>query len=1083
LRTSIAVLLAFTAACAPQLDGVCTVDADCGRTDEVCSGGICLRRGAGNSGPIAVELTSPAAGAQVSRAFRVAARVTGEAALADVTFIVANSANGAQLGQLAVNSGAAGIWSGAVTLDASVFGGAASVRAVAHRSGQADVVSSAVPVVIDQNAPAIAAAWSEEWYARDAGLSLAVTISDDRSGVAAAELQLPDGGVYSATLGGSAAVFHVPASDVGAPGAVTVLPVSLSVTDVAGNRASVEGKALRVDDEPPAVALVPVSSAGWFGGALDVAATAGDGAGSGVASTQLLIDGRLAADGTSSASGWSFQADLAHLLPETEGVVALQVVATDVAGNAGSAGQLIQVDTVAPAISAAQVVSGADGRDAAGQDWFRGPTAAPGAGDIVVSAAIVDQNLVSTGVAAPAAIAGGARYPGTADAGRWTFAVPRSVGLNATGPVAVTFDAQDLAGNHPVASPSLALYFDDVSAQAFKPVIAADSTWYARSATVRPNVAITFPALPRSGIAAVILRGAGQTDSSCMKSGGSAYLCTVSSTSAPAAAETALAFEVIATSASGVASASSGSRNIDDAPPVVSSAAPVPYPPPGGPPSWSHDGSHFNVRDAGVLYAFTAYDCGSGVRSVSAFSLAPSPATRSVTLTDSGARQACPNGAVATVYDVALSANLSTLPAGTFPAADNMLNLNVTVVDGASDGGAGVVRHPASQAKAVAVTRRLWQTAPAGISRLALGPLLVASSSGTVSGLARGDGATVWSRSQGNVLAPPVVGGLPGAPVVYFATGSASVPGAALNQVSAQDGSFVGSACLVLAAPFPTCQGGFRTHSASLAVATDGTPVLADNFYVDTGVNGEADCWSAAYAVSRGCSSWIPSTLNHNLDGLFIGRQGRAFFIDAQVSAFTGPQTRTLQERPLGGAGPVNGPGCGSIDLLTDAGGADAPVCNGARYTFSGSASWPSIWTGSASPTRTLPALDLFFAGDGAAYSLANGSAIPGFNGAGSPLLIDGSSPPVLYSAAGPTLSALRISAGGYGPTAFGLPSIPGSTIDDALLDRAGTLYVASNGQVSAIAVDSPGPAGGMAWPTRNRDSCRSNNLEFACPF
>ena len=127
--------------------------------------------------------------------------------------------------------------------------------------------------------------------------------------------------------------------------------------------------------------------------------------------------------------------------------------------------------------------------------------------------------------------------------------------------------------------------------------------------------------------------------------------------------------------------------------------------------------------------------------------------------------------------------------------------------------------------------------------------------------------------------------------------------------------------------------------------------------------------------------------------------------------------------------------------------------------------------------------IDNFFAGDGTAYSLASGAAIPGFNGAGAPLLIDGSSTPVLYSAAGATLSALRISGGGYGPTALGLPPVPGSVIDDALLDRAGTLYVASNGQVSAIAVDSPGPAGGTAWPTRNRDSCRSNNLEFACPF
>jgi hypothetical protein len=318
---------------------------------------------------------------------------------------------------------------------------------------------------------------------------------------------------------------------------------------------------------------------------------------------------------------------------------------------------------------------------------------------------------------------------------------------------------------------------------------------------------------------------------------------------------------------------------------------------------------------------------------------------------------------------------------------------------------------------------------------------------------------------------------------VYFATGPASVPGSTLNQVSASDGSAAASSCTLLAAPSPTCLGGFRTHSASLALATDGTPVLADNFYVDTGVAGEFDCWSAAYTIWRGCSTWIPSTQNHNLDGLFIGRQGRAFFIDTQVSTTRGLQGRTLQERQLGSAGTVNGPGCGSIDLLTDAAGTDAPACNGNRYAFSGSSDWPSIWSGSASPSRTLPTLELFFASDGTAYSLASGAAIPGFTGAGVPLLIDGSSAPILYSAAGGTLSALRIGGGGYGPTAFGLPPLPGPAVDDAVLDRSGTLYVASNGQVSAIAVDSPGPAGGTAWATRNRDSCRSNNLEFACPF
>lgn len=1083
MRISIAVLLAFAAACAPQLEGVCTVDADCGRSDEFCSGGICLRRGVG-AGPIAVELTSPVGGAQVSRAFRVAAQVTGEAAVAGVTFIVANSANGAQLGQLAVASGAAGIWSGTVTLDASAFGGAASVRAVAHRSGQADVVSTAVPVVIDQNAPAIAAAWSDEWHARDAGLSLVATIADDRSGVAAAELQVPDGGTYSAALSGPAATFQVPAGDIGAPGAATVLPVSLSVTDVAGNRASVDGKPVRVDDQPPAVLLGAVPEAAWLGGALDVEATADDAAGSGVVSTELRVDGRSAGAGASDGSAWSFHAQLAQLLPGAERAVALEVLATDLVGNVGSAQRMIQVDTVAPAISAARVETAADGRDPAGQDWFLGPTAAPGGGEIVVSAVIADPNLVSTGDSAPAAMVGAARFPGAANGDTWTFAIPRSVGLNATGPVAVTFDAQDLAGNHPVASPSVALYFDDVTAAAFRPAIANDSTWYARSAAVRPTVAVTFPAMPRSGVASVVLRMSGQPDSGCMKSGGAAWTCTVSSTSAPAAAETALAFEVLATSVAGVASAAAGSRNIDDAPPVVSNAAAVAYPAPAGPLSWGHDGFHFNVRDNGVLYTFTAVDCGSGVKSVSAFTLTPLPATRSVSLVDSGARQACANGTVAPVYNVALSADLSTVPAGAFPVADNMLNLNVTVVDGASDGGSGFVRHAASQGKLVSTTRRLWQTGTLGITRLALGPLLVASSSGTVSGLARADGTAVWTQSTGDVLAPPVVGGQAGAPVVYFATGSASSPGATLNQVSANDGSAAASPCTVLAAapPQQTCQGGFRTQFASLALATDGTPVLADNFYVESGLAGEADCWWASYAISRGCSSWIASTPNHNLEGLFIGRQGQAFFIDTQVSTFGGMQGRTLQERSLGAAGSVNGPGCGSIDLITDAAGADAPACNGSRYAFSGQWSSP-IWSGSASPSRTLPALELFFAGDGTAYSLASGAAVPGFNGAGTPLLIDGSSAPVLYSAVGATLSALRISGGGYGPTVLGLPQVPGTAVDDAVLDRSGTLYVASNGQVSAIAVESPGPAGGMAWPTRNRDSCRSNNLEFACPF
>jgi hypothetical protein len=761
-------------------------------------------------------------------------------------------------------------------------------------------------------------------------------------------------------------------------------------------------------------------------------------------------------------------------------VVMLQVVATDSVGNAGSASQTIQVDTVAPSISAVALDSGADGRDASGQDWFRGPTVAPAGGDILVSAAIEDQNLISSGGSAPAAIAGGARYPGVAVSGRWTFAIPRAVGLNATGPVVVTFDAQDLAGNHPAASPSVALYFDDVTPPAFKPTVAPDSTWYARNAVIQPAVAITFPALPRSGISSVTLQISGQAASTCVTAPGSGYACSVPSLLAPAAAETALQFEVVATSGTGIVSSASGSRNIDDAPPVLSNAAPPPYPAPAGPLSWSHDGARFNVRDDRDLYTFKAYDCGSGVKSAVAV---VRPPAAPVTLIDSGARQSCANGTLAVIYDVPVRANLSTLPPGTFPGADNMLNLSVTVVDAASDAGTGP--HTASQSKAVAVTRRLWQTAPVGVSRLALGPLLVASSSDTVRGLSRGDGTTLWSRGPANVLAPPVVAGQAAAAVVYYATGSATAPGATLNQVSASDGS-AGAACVALASPSPTCQGGLRTHSAALALAADGTPVLADNFYVDDGTvppGNDVSCWSAAYALSIGCSTWALSTAGHNLDGLFIGRQGHAFFIDTPVNSRTGPGSAALQVRALGGGLLAEGPPCGSIDLLTDSAGADAAACGGGRYTFDGS-SLSTAWAGSASPARTFPALDLFFAVDGTAYSLTSGTAIPGFNGAGRPLLIGGSSTPVLYSAAGATLSALHISGGGYGPTALGLPPVPGPVIDDALLDAAGTLYVASNGQVSAIAVEPSGPAaGGTPWPTRSRDNCRSNNLEFACQF
>jgi hypothetical protein len=248
----------------------------------------------------------------------------------------------------------------------------------------------------------------------------------------------------------------------------------------------------------------------------------------------------------------------------------------------------------------------------------------------------------------------------------------------------------------------------------------------------------------------------------------------------------------------------------------------------------------------------------------------------------------------------------------------------------------------------------------------------------------------------------------------------------------------------------------------------------------------ESSCWAAAYALAIGCSLWGPGASGHTLQGLFIGRQGHAFFIDTPVNTVAGPGIPKLQVRALGGGVLADGPRCDSIDLLTDAAGADAPACGGGRYTFDG-VGFASAWTASASPSRTVPALNLFLAADGTGYSLTAGTAIPGFNGAGQPLLVATSSSPVLYSytAAHASLTAQRISSNGYVPSAVPLPGVPGPVIDDSLLDpRTGTLYVASNGQVSAIAVEPADLAGGgTAWATRSRDNCRSNNLEFACPF
>jgi hypothetical protein len=217
-----------------------------------------------------------------------------------------------------------------------------------------------------------------------------------------------------------------------------------------------------------------------------------------------------------------------------------------------------------------------------------------------------------------------------------------------------------------------------------------------------------------------------------------------------------------------------------------------------------------------------------------------------------------------------------------------------------------------------------------------------------------------------------------------------------------------------------------------------------------------------------------------------IGR-GQLHAIVETTTAGTGTGNTQLFAFPLAGGASVPGPSWtspgpyGVVDLITDNGGWDSPIATGGRYTFNGTG-FPNNWNNGVDPLLSAPLLDRLLTATGAGYALSNGASA--FPASGAPLLIDGSSSPVVYYASGATISAVRLSPGGYGSAAWGLPAVPGSSISDAVLDKSGILYVVSGGQVSAIATDSPGLGTAIGgWAVSGRDACRSNSLEFACPY
>lgn len=1044
LRRFIPVAAAL-AACTPKLVGTCTASSDC-QPGETCSADhICLRDASGNgngdagdgsdagdagNATASIDVVAPAAGAVVRGTFHVSARVSSAVAVHDVTFTATDSQSSAALGSATVSSGAGDTWAGDLTLDQTTFGGSADVRAVLHRTGLADLTAAKVTVTVDQNAPSIQASWdATRWYALDAGLTLTASVSDDRSGISSAHLILPDGGSTSATISNGTATFQLAAADVGAPGAAAVVPVSLQAADLAGNQTLLaSASSIRVDDEPPALSVEALDPAVWRTGSLDFTATLDDGAGAGVASASLLA-GDTWVSGQPDAGGvFTFHADLSSL-PDNQGALGFQVVARDVVGNESDAGFTLNVDNLGPLVSAETIDTAFDGTDSSPQGWFQGPTVAPAAGPIAISAVIADPNLVTTGPNAPAAVVvGGSRYPGTLASGRWTFQIPRQ-----TTDVVVTFDAQDLAGNHPDSAPSIPLYFDDVK---FTAAVATDATWYGRSASVSPTVAVTLSGAPRSGMASIALKVAGKSDVTC-SGGGTSYSCALPSTYATAGTEAALGFSVAATANSAYGTTASGSRNIDDVAPVVSNAAAIPYPgAQAAPLSWGHDGGHFTLGDRATsggntpqpyLYVFSAYDCGAGVNTgASSVSFSPNLPSKSVTPNPAGTHS-CANGVTATVYNFVATADFTVKTAGQFTAVNNTLTLTATATDAAS----GQPHTSSPVTKDIAVTRWFWiDTAPPNLSFLALGPRLFASGAGALYAIDRNSGAiTTWATSGAFLVG---VAPNAGTPAVVYSDGTRN-----LSAGNATSGT----------SSFGFCASSGADVFGPVAMAGTSSSVVA----------------SAAVTGATGCKCTSCSTLGDPCNTLQCWLDGGQSCVPV-YSNFT--NTMTLS---------------GSSVSCSVGGATPGTTCNGSPSAPGGLGYAVSSTSGLYVGANATPSWVVTNSGGGVLGTYPGGIA----SGHGWPLIDGSGAVAFLPDVAGGGIDAVPISGSGFGARLYNIALPFAGPVSDMALASNGILYMVGGGYLYAIYTDSTGAESAQAgaWPARCHDPCASSLAGFSCPY
>ena len=431
-------------------------------------------------------------------------------------------------------------------------------------------------------APAIAA--DTAWYKRDPAVNLSVSVTLPKlpaSGVSAVSLSPPAIGPPTVSADKKTYTFSL-ASTV-AP-ALTEAPFGISATVNAVVPLTATGTGSRnIDGLAPAISVDTgnaLYSGAWLGvtsstsGVLVTAKLTDGGAGVSAVSAPTVKLGSSGAavkangslsTGTAANGVWSFGT---ITFPITENsAYPIYVDAKDLVGNAAASTPFtVKLDTVPPTVGSISVVTAYDGTDSSSQGWFKGSTLA--SGNITVSAVVTETYLASSTVTP----AGGSAVTGTCSGTSPTFtcsyAVPRSA---TSGPLALTFDALDLAGNAVVSKPTTTLYFDNSTAASYTSVVNADTSWYARADGSNITVTATLPTLPASGVSTVTLTpsGATATNPTTVSPDKKTYTFAMPTTSAPAATEAAFSFSVTVKSVVQQTASTGGSRNIDGLPPVI----------------------------------------------------------------------------------------------------------------------------------------------------------------------------------------------------------------------------------------------------------------------------------------------------------------------------------------------------------------------------------------------------------------------------------------------------------------------------------------------------------------------------------